>query len=58
MTLERPSVWRLLAATLLALSLVTVAACSSDDDSGDGDDDTTTTESPDRGARRTERGVR
>ena len=47
MTLERPSVWRLLAATLLALSLVGVAACSSDDDTGGGDEDTTTTESPD-----------
>ncbi len=47
MTLERPSVWRLLAATLLALSLVSVAACSSDDDTGGGDENTTTTESPD-----------
>ena len=49
MTLERPSVWRLCAAALLALSLVAVAACSSDDDAdgAGGDDNTTTTESPD-----------
>ena len=37
MTRERPSVWRLLAAVLLALSLI-AAACGDDDDDGGGGD--------------------